>query len=107
MAKFTYTDMFEKNKSVQAKTLKGARAKILDLVTTYHKYGLPSYGWSATIKCDGTPIGEIRILDFFEDKARWIGLKRNPATGAYRYTNTYFLNKDGSLGKLIGNAYEV
>lgn len=112
MAKYTYSDMWEKNVLIKGvTTLKGARAKLLKQMQDLYKAGLPSYGASAVIKCDGTRVGEIFFSKYeYDGKPIWKSTERAVlplGIKGYRNVNVYFLNKDGSLGKKLGNAYRV
>lgn len=96
---------------IKASTIKEARSKLLKQMEGWYSNGIPSYGATCTIYSDGTRVGEIRISKYEAGgKPRWISSERATlplGIKGYRHVNEYLLNKDGSLGKKLGDAYKV
>lgn len=88
-------------RKVKAKSLDNLRAMLMK------KYGSVAYDLTsfkiATGKNDAS-LGELRYDPRLGWK--WVAIERAHKI-VLRYTNVYLVNKDGSLGKKLGNAYRV
>lgn len=85
---------------VKAKSLDNLRA---DLMKKYTKVANELTSFKIATKND-TSLGEMRYDPFYGWK--WVAIERSHKI-VLRYTNVYLVNKDGSLGKKLGNAYRV
>lgn len=100
MAEYWVYDRFT-NERITAKSLDDARAKIMK------RYGKTANELTtvkiATGKNDCS-LGELRYVPFYG--WRWVAIERAHRI-VLRYTSAYLVNKDGSLGKKLGNAYRI
>lgn len=100
MMEYWIYDHFRPYKA-KAKSLDNLRAMLMK------KYGSVAYELTsfkiATGKNDAS-LGELR----YDPKLgwKWTAIERAHSI-VLRYTNVYLVNKDGTLGKKLGNAYKV
>lgn len=89
------------NKRITAKSLNDARAKVMK---SYGKTADELTSVKIATGKNDCSLGELRYDPFYGWK--WVAIERAHKT-ILRYTSAYLVNKDGSLGKKLGNAYRI